>query len=344
MNMKKQHQLKPLITIVLILCCCQLSACSKQSPATPDISMQMEQEIVGISYPPVVVGEWVIVGSHNGSVYALDKETGRLYWQTFIGVKPRAKNLMLYPWYISHEGQQIISFGRGGNARIDLATGKIIDWNAAATITIGTVGSDELIEYPLENSIARVRPDNHEKVWQRQFDVSCYGNAVVSNNKLFVGTKSGVLYCIDIETGQDVWKYNVEGKHNAIMARPAVCKDLIIFAPTNGTIYACDQTSGKEIWKTTFPPTRNKMISSPSTMLLFSMTWSWFAQTMGICYACRRRTGERYGTRTLKSLSPNVSRRETIAYMSGRPMVVYTRFASTTAVSCGMRNWPGNYP
>ena len=78
-----------------------------------------------------------------------------------------------------------------------------------------------------------------------------------STNSLFIGTHSGIMYCLNQSDGSIKWKYET-GK--PILSSVAISKDHIFFGCSDKKIYSLNSTNGSIKWKY---ETGDKVWSSP---------------------------------------------------------------------------------
>lgn len=62
----------------------------------------------------------------------------------------------------------------------------------------------------------------------------------------FVGSHSGRLFNIHIESGETLWTN--DDSEDEIFETPAVDKDYVVFSSFDGFLYALDRETGKKIW------------------------------------------------------------------------------------------------
>ncbi|MCF8362083.1 MAG: PQQ-like beta-propeller repeat protein [Prolixibacteraceae bacterium] len=102
-------------------------------------------------------------------------------------------------------------------------------------------------------------------VWQKPFGPS-WGNSfpdarttpVVDNERLYAISGSGTLVCLNKNSGDDIWKVDVDKKFNAIWHNwgvaetPLVFKNMVISVPggDNTTMVAFDKLTGETLWET----------------------------------------------------------------------------------------------
>ena len=77
-------------------------------------------------------------------------------------------------------------------------------------------------------------------------------------NSLFIGTQTGIMYCLDQSTGSIKWQYEI-GK--PILSSVAISKDSIFFGCSDNNIYSLNSNDGSLKWKY---GTEGKIWSSPA--------------------------------------------------------------------------------
>lgn len=69
---------------------------------------------------------------------------------------------------------------------------------------------------------------------------------IVADGVIYVGSQSGELLAIDVESGELMWAFDAEGP---ISAPAAAYEGSIFFGDTYGFVYAIDAKSGEETWR-----------------------------------------------------------------------------------------------
>jgi eukaryotic-like serine/threonine-protein kinase len=72
-------------------------------------------------------------------------------------------------------------------------------------------------------------------------------SAVVRDGKVYVGNKDGTFFCLELTTGNEVWKSKVEKA--SFDGAAGFSGRLVIAGSTDGFVYAWDAATGKEAWK-----------------------------------------------------------------------------------------------
>ncbi|MGC8834850.1 MAG: PQQ-binding-like beta-propeller repeat protein, partial [Armatimonadota bacterium] len=69
---------------------------------------------------------------------------------------------------------------------------------------------------------------------------------IVALGRVYVGTHSGNLYCLDGQTGRAVWRFKCSG---AFLHSPAVEGGIVIAASSDGFVYGLDAATGRLRWR-----------------------------------------------------------------------------------------------
>jgi outer membrane protein assembly factor BamB len=89
-----------------------------------------------------------------------------------------------------------------------------------------------------------IRP-NRAFVWEHQTKAGFAGPPTVSGSIVYVGTRDGRLYGIDVATGRPLWKYDTKEE---LGTRPAVAKGVVYVASLQDTVFAVDAQTGAWKW------------------------------------------------------------------------------------------------
>jgi outer membrane protein assembly factor BamB len=105
-------------------------------------------------------------------------------------------------------------------------------------------------------SIASQVPDTNSCVWTFSIGASETKSPVYSKDQLFIGDVNGQVHCLNVSTGQVIWRYS--GPH-AFYGSPIVSDDYVVMAGFDGVV-VFNRTSGGRV--RTFD-TDNTVVSSP---------------------------------------------------------------------------------
>jgi outer membrane protein assembly factor BamB len=72
-----------------------------------------------------------------------------------------------------------------------------------------------------------------QEKWDTRLEGELIGQAAVSQDRVYAGCEGGFLYCLELETGHPIWKYDADGQ---ISAMPALCSDGILLSTMDGRV------------------------------------------------------------------------------------------------------------
>lgn len=82
------------------------------------------------------------------------------------------------------------------------------------------------------------------------FHVVPKSTPLMVEDKFYMGTDCGKMFCIHAKDGQAIWEYDVKTNHSkGIWSSPSYYKDRIYFGAYNGILYCLDAQTGAEVWK-----------------------------------------------------------------------------------------------
>ncbi len=168
----------------------------------------------------------IVIGSGKlGKVYAFDRQTGEIYWETPVGqhqnddleAVPAGTTVRIFPGPLGGvETPMSLSGGILYVPVVDLFGDYTPSSFDFTTFNIGE-GTGELIALDVSTG---------QQLWSKQLDSINIGGATVVNDLVFTSTMSGMIYAFDKTSGDKLWEYQAPG---GINGWPAVSKDFIVF-------------------------------------------------------------------------------------------------------------------
>ena len=183
----------------------------------------------------LVAGDAVLVPAWNGTLFALDRVSGERLW-SFAGGQP----LRATP---AREGENLY-LAAGDGTLSALTTAGALRWQktfaapllSTPAITpqgIVVVGRDGLVQAFARDGVAR---------WQRDLGEPCYyGAPVYQNGGLFIATAGGMLWKLDAQTGNILWRAELTGPS---YATPLVVDGRIFIGDNGGAVQVFGADSG----------------------------------------------------------------------------------------------------
>jgi outer membrane protein assembly factor BamB len=200
---------------------------------------------------PVCASGKIFFGSGDGSVYAVDQETGLLQWKFGTGdvvhASPAFSGNTVYvgSWDSSlyaidaETGQAKWSFKAGEDPAIHNQVG----FQSSPAVVDGTVyvGCRDAHVYALDAATGRKKWDYPtSKSW-------VIGTPAVARGTVYVGTSDSARFmALDAKTGR--LRFNFDAKAY-VFSSAAVAGDLVYFGDHNGKLYAISASTGKLAWE-----------------------------------------------------------------------------------------------
>ena len=195
-------------------------------------------------YAPAIKDGSIFINSTQLRV--LDDKTGHHLWSY-----TDAEGLYDTSPVIDHGSVLAISTDKGTVHQIDLTTSELLWKYDVGSIVISTpaVHSNTVIVVTLEETILALDEKEGDVLWEREIhtesdfsaqdvlknaSASFNSSPAIADNKVYVGLRSGVFLCLDLDTGETLWQYETEGP---IVASPAIADEKVFISSTDGKIY-----------------------------------------------------------------------------------------------------------
>jgi len=212
-----------------------------------------------VEFPPALAFHYLYYATLSGEFIAVSTRTGKRLWDVHVGrceaAEPAVstyKGGTVYETFLNRQPC------RGGT----------------------TNPADGLIL-----ALAAGRP--HTLRWKRNLGASETSPLIVGQ-RLFIGTASGDVYCLEAATGKTIWRYHVGAPVKGAIAYD---RGKVFFGAYDGRLYALGAGTGKLIWTAAsasdFTGARGRFYSTPA--VAYSRVY--LGSTDGKVYAFDERTG-----------------------------------------------------
>lgn len=95
-------------------------------------------------------------------------------------------------------------------------------------------------------AFSQLKPiENPQIKWKFKSDAPIRGGLVSDEKHVYFGNSNGSVYCIEKETGKQVWHYQTLG---AITSGPALANNYLIISSRDNAVYALNPVDGELIW------------------------------------------------------------------------------------------------
>lgn len=179
---------------------------------------------------PALCDSILVVGSDDGTVYALDAVTGKLVWKYRTGgciyAAPVIANDMVYVG--SFDNQMYAIDLRTGQLKWKFATGGKIYPSGAASADVIVFGSNDYHVYCLNALTGRLK-------WKAGAKSIITTSPAISNGIVFIGSADHHYYGFDLHSGEELWKFETKGR---VRTSPIIWGDYLLGASENYYLYA----------------------------------------------------------------------------------------------------------
>jgi eukaryotic-like serine/threonine-protein kinase len=170
-----------------------------------------------ISAAPTLKGDKVFVGTGDGSMWALEKTTGRKIWQF------KSQNSILStPAFLENS-----------------TTGENDSSSLNASEEMAYFGSTDGFLYALLAKSGKLN-------WKFKADGGIYSSPAIHAGMIFFGSVDGCLYALNLKDGTPAWKFRTG---EDIYSSPAVTESLVYIGSNDYCMYAVNQKTGELSWK-----------------------------------------------------------------------------------------------
>jgi outer membrane protein assembly factor BamB len=199
-------------------------------------------------FPPIYVGGRLYFVNNNGTIYALDADTGKVIWERSIG-RLNASS----PAYYRHR-LYIVNLVPGHIVKLDAKTGKII-WKrslpgraeSSPVVLDRTVyfGCEDGKLYALSTISGNVR-------WATQLGGPVKSAPAYHGGRLYVGDYGGYMNAVDAKSGKLIWQSGSLGQgfgtSGQFYSTPAVAFGRVYAGNNDDRVYSYDLRDGTLAW------------------------------------------------------------------------------------------------
>lgn len=220
---------------------------------TPDGSVNWYTTVTnaqrGIHGTPAIANGTVYIGAYDGTVTALEVDSGDIDWQTnvgdAIGASPTYYNGRLYVAVEHHTPS-------GSVVAINATTGEV-EWSdhrptdhPHSTVTIDKAHSTLLFGSNDGHCYAWSFPDLQRK-WTYDTGGEVKAPIPVSNGTAIVPSWANTITALDVTDGSRQWEFEAD---DDIMCAPAVYAGTVYVGSHDTNCYAIDIDTGSKLWTT----------------------------------------------------------------------------------------------
>ena len=191
-----------------------------------------------VTASPLLVSDRLYLAGRDGYLYALNAE-GELEWAFEAGGHISAGPTL-------YRGLLFAASESGWLFALEPASGKLVYKVKTGPIHAHIPGSRGLLILPTwAGEVHAFDPLAREVRWTYDIEGELWGSPAAGGGKVFVSGWSGVLYALDIYSGDEVWT----AETGRITAGLSLAGGVLYAASEAGEVLAYDAASGAELWR-----------------------------------------------------------------------------------------------
>lgn len=182
----------------------------------------------------------VFIAEADGLIAALDAATGAVRWERPLGGKPRGPLAWQNGWLLAATEAGRVTMIRAHDGTVIWTR----EWGSPLAAD-AAMAADRLFLLLEDHRVVAVQLATGDPAWVRR--LSGRGSSVLPlDDRLFVGADDKVLYCLALENGRLMWRWQAGG---AIVGVPVVDEENIYFLSLDHLLRALDRGNGHQRWK-----------------------------------------------------------------------------------------------
>jgi len=192
----------------------------------------------------------------NGEIFAIDNQTGAIFWKSRIG--DSTDQIVLKDQLpIINEGKLYITSQNGNIYALNTKDGSLL-WNHkldSPNNDIPVLFFDNKVFTQSGTSFYSFEANTGKLVYQKTFEEPIHGKPVTDGENVFIANEKNVLFALSPNKPDILWQFKFDENQQNVKER-ILCKDKKIYFASQGpeisSLYALDSKTGTQLWKTDF--------------------------------------------------------------------------------------------
>ncbi|MEO8532453.1 MAG: PQQ-binding-like beta-propeller repeat protein [Flavobacterium sp.] len=192
----------------------------------------------------------------NGEIFAIDNQTGIVFWKSRIG-NSTDQIVLKDQIPVINDGKLFITAQNQNVYALDLKDGSLL-WNYkldSANNDIPVLYFDNKIFTQSGNHFYSFDANTGKLLYQKDFEENLHGKPVTDGENVFVTNEKNVLYALSAVKPDILWQFKFDENQYNVKER-IFCKDKKVYfaaqGPTVSSVYAVDSKTGTQLWKRDF--------------------------------------------------------------------------------------------
>jgi outer membrane protein assembly factor BamB len=192
----------------------------------------------------------------NGEIFAIDNQTGAVFWKSRIG-NSTDQIVLKDQIPIIQDGKLFITAQNQNIYALNLKDGSLL-WNYkldSPNNDIPVLFFDNKVFTQSGNYLYSFDTNTGKLIYQKDFGETMHGKPVTDGENVFIANEKNVLFALSPKTPDILWQFKFDENQHNVKER-IFCKDKKIYLAAQGTevssVYAVDSKTGTQLWKTDF--------------------------------------------------------------------------------------------
>jgi outer membrane protein assembly factor BamB len=217
--------------------------CVDAAKGTKRWDLEIDAQITGGAN---FVGDLVLFGAHDSTLYALHRADGNVAW------KYKTKQGPVFGSAVIADGKTFLAGCDGMLHIVDVKDGKglaEIELSGQSGSTAAYLGG-KLFVPNMGNQVQAIDLAKRAVEWSFEPDESQPFNcsAAVTDKRIVVGSDDGIVYALDPVKGKEVWTFTTK-KDRRVEGSPVIAGNRVYVGNTGGTLFVLDLDKGNEVQK-----------------------------------------------------------------------------------------------
>lgn len=204
----------------------------------------------------------------NGEIFAIDNQTGDVFWKSRLG-NVTDQIILKNQTPIINNGKLYITAQNGSIYALNTKDGSLA-WSYKLESTnndIPVLYFNNKIFVQSASNLYSFDANTGKVLNQKSFDQPMYGKPVTDGENIFITNEKDILYALSPDKLDVLWQFKLDDNQFNVKER-IFCKDKKIYFAAQGetvsTLYAVDSKTGTQIWRRDFKDDNIEYITEDS--------------------------------------------------------------------------------
>jgi outer membrane protein assembly factor BamB len=184
---------------------------------------------------PTIDGDKLYIGMSDGTLVALNRKTGSLIWEKYLGQTPKFRDVDSKP--VLWKGKLYVSSFDGLLYCLDPADGRVFWTYGSGGVTPVTISGDKVYFSSTNKEVVALDLESGKELWKNQLQSSIATQPVVYKGLVIFGEWIGAVKMLDAQSGKLVSEYRTG---RGVTAKPVVDETLsrVYVMSTDANLYS----------------------------------------------------------------------------------------------------------